>query len=75
MTQIAEDTKALTDYFNNLMNNASEQLIEKANVAHDRIRELGEGLQQLGRQLEETTGSSAEHFAASGENCALRLPK
>lgn len=67
MTQIAEDTKALTDYFNNLMNNASEQLIEKANVAHDRIRELGEGLQQLGRQLEETTGSSAEHFAASGE--------
>ena len=49
------------------MNNASEQLIEKANVAHDRIRELGEGLQQLGRQLEETTGSSAEHFAASGE--------
>lgn len=67
MTQIAEDTKALTDYFNNLMNNASEQLIEKANVAHDRIRELGEGLQQLGRQLEETAGSSAEHFAASGE--------
>lgn len=67
MTQIAEDTKALTDYFNNLMNNASEQLIEKANVAHDRIRELGEGLQQLGRQLEETAGGSAEHFAASGE--------
>ena len=67
MTQIAEDTKALTDYFNNLMNNASEQLIDKANVAHDRIRELGEGLQQLGRQLEETAGGSAEHFAASGE--------
>ncbi len=68
MVQISEDTKALVDYFNGLMNNASDQLIDKANLAHDKIRELGESLQSLSRQLEEAAGSSAQHFAASGDS-------
>ncbi len=73
MTQIAEDTKSLTDYFNNLMNGTSDQLIEKANLAHDKIRELSNGLQQLGRQLEEAAQGSSEKFAETGEKWRLTV--
>ena len=68
MTQISNDTKTLVDYFNNLMDNAANQLIEKANDAHDKIREQGESLQLLRRQLEETIAAGRESFGQTGEH-------
>ena len=67
MAQITNDTKSLADYFNSLMEKASEQLIEKANFAHDKIREQGENLQELGRRLEEAVAASSGSFAEAGE--------
>ena len=68
MQQISEDTRSLADYFNNLLDSASDQLIEKANVANDKIKELGEGLSSLKGQLEDAADASMQRFSNSGDS-------
>lgn len=68
MLQISNDTKSLADYFNALMDNLSNQLIDKANLANDKVKELADNLQILKTQLEESANSSAMTFAAGGDN-------
>ncbi len=67
MIQISEDTKKLVDCFNTVLNETSTALSNRANMAYDKVKGLGENLKNLGTQLEEATKISAAHFENSGD--------
>lgn len=67
MVQISEDTKKLVDCFNTVLNDTSTALSNRANIAYDKVKGLGENLKNLGMQLEEATKLSAAHFENSGD--------
>ena len=67
MVKISEDTKKLVDCFNTVLNETSNVLSNRANIAYDKVKGLGENLKNLSLQLEEATKLSAAHFENSGD--------
>lgn len=67
MVHISQDTRALVDYFNGILNDASDHLVEKANFAHDKVINLGDDLKKLSLQLEDATNLSSKYFEKSGD--------
>lgn len=67
MLHISEDTKSLVDYFNNLLQGTTDQLTDKANFAHKKVKALGEDLKALSMQLEDAANLSSQHFEKSGD--------
>lgn len=67
MVKISDDTKKLVDCFNTVLNETSSALSDRANIAYDKVKGLGENLKNLGLQLEEATKISAAHFENSGD--------
>ena len=67
MVHISQDTRALVDYFNGILKDASEHLSEKANLAHEKVQTLGDDLKALSIQLENAANGSAKYFEKSGD--------
>ncbi len=67
MLTISEGTKELVECFNTVLNDTSKELSNRANMAYDKVKGLGENLKALSRQLEEATKSSATHLDKSGD--------
>ena len=67
MLRISQDTRALVDYFNGILKDASEHLTEKSNFAHEKVQGLGEDLKALSLQLENAANMSSKYFEKSGD--------
>ena len=67
MVKISEDTRKLVDCFNTVLNDTSNALSDRANLAYDKVKALGQDLKNLGLQMEEATRISAAHFENSGD--------
>lgn len=67
MLHISKDTRALVDYFNTVLKEASEHLSDKANQAHEKVQGLGEDLKKLSHQLEDAANLSSKYFEKSGD--------
>ncbi len=67
MVQISDDTKKLVECFNTVLNDTSNKLAERANLAYDKVKGLGKDLKNLGMQMEEAAKVSATHMLQSGD--------
>ena len=67
MIHISQDTRALVDYFNGILKDTSDQLTEKANMAHQKVKGLGDDLKALGMELEDAANISSQYFEKSGD--------
>lgn len=67
MIKISEDTKQLVECFNTVLNDTSVQLANRANMAYDKVKGLGENLKVLSMQMEESTKMSSTHFENSSD--------
>ena len=65
MIKISEDTKQLVECFNTVLNDTSLQLSNRANMAYEKVKGLGENLKVLSMQMEEATKMSSTHFENS----------
>ncbi len=66
MIKISEDTKELVECFNTVLNDTSVQLSNRANMAYEKVKGLGENLKTLSLQMEEASKITATHFENSG---------
>lgn len=66
MIKISEDTKQLVECFNTVLNDTSIQLSNRANMAFEKVKGLGENLKLLSTQIEEETKISSMHLEKSG---------
>ena len=66
MLKISEDTKALVDCFNTVLNDTSDVLANRANLAYEKVKGLGENLKALSVEMEEASKMSVIHFENSG---------
>lgn len=73
MIKISEDTKQLVECFNTVLNDTSVQLSNRANMAYDKVKGLGENLKVLSMQMEEATKLSSTHFENSGNKLRATL--
>lgn len=73
MIKISEDTKQLVECFNTVLNDTSIQLSNRANMAYDKVKGLGENLKVLSMQMEEATKMSSTHFENSGNKLRAAL--
>lgn len=73
MIKISEDTKQLVECFNTVLNDTSVQLSNRANMAYDKVKGLGENLKVLSMQMEEATKLSSTHFENSGSKLRATL--
>ncbi len=73
MIKISEDTKALVDCFNTVLNDTSKQLSIRANDAFDKVKGLGDNLKNLGMQMEDTTNLSVTRLNNSGDKLRAGL--
>lgn len=73
MIKISEDTKQLVECFNTVLNDTSVQLSNRANMAYDKVKGLGENLKVLSMQMEESTKLSSTHFENSGSKLRATL--
>lgn len=67
MIHISQDTRALVDYFNGILKDASDHLTDKANLAHEKVIGLGDDLKNLSHQLEDAANMSSKYFEKSGD--------
>ena len=67
MVSISKDTKALVEYFNQILQDASDKLNEKAEFAHNKVQGLGKELKTLSLKLEDAANLSAKYFENSGD--------
>ena len=67
MVGISKDTKALVEYFNQVLQEASDKLNEKADFAHKKVQGLGKELNNLSLKLEDAANMSAKYFENSGD--------
>lgn len=67
MVSISKDTKALVEYFNQILQDASEKLNERADFAHKKVQGLGKELNDLSLKLEDAANMSAKYFENSGD--------
>ncbi len=66
MIKISEDTKQLVECFNTVLNDTSVQLSNRANMAYDKVKGLGENLKTLSLQMEEASKMTTTNFENTG---------
>ena len=66
MIKISEDTKQLVECFNTVLNDTSVQLSNRANMAYDKVKGLGENLKTLSLQMDEASKMTTTNFENSG---------
>ena len=66
MIKISEDTKQLVECFNTVLNDTSLQLSNRANMAYDKVKGLGEDLKTLSLQMDEASKLTTANFENTG---------
>ena len=66
MIKISEDTKQLVECFNTVLNDTSVQLSNRANMAYDKVKGLGEDLKTLSMQMDEASKMTLTNFENTG---------
>ncbi len=67
MVKISDDTKKLVDCFNNVLNDTSNKLADRANDAYEKVKNLGLDLKKLSMEMDDAAKISATHLEKSGD--------